>query len=198
MAVCYAMVDLGTKYEDMYDKTIHKVLLTWEIPGERIEVERDGHKVKLPRAISKHYTYSLHEKSTLRQDLQSWRGRDFTEDELLDFDLKAVLGAPCQLNVIHKKDKAGTLKAKLATIVPAPKGTKLSPENPTVYFCLADLDEPVLPDNVPDWVKEEIQKSNEWDMLTKRAQEQEEPPTGNVVQVGEGGPVDDDDDSCPF
>jgi hypothetical protein len=45
--------------------------------------------------ISKEFTLSMHEKSTLRQFLESWRGKAFTEKEALSFDVTALIGKPC-------------------------------------------------------------------------------------------------------
>jgi len=41
--------------------------------------------------ISKRYTMSLGEQSTLRKDLESWRGKKFTPEELQGFDLNACI-----------------------------------------------------------------------------------------------------------
>jgi len=55
LAVCYAVVDLGT-HEDTYkgeDRDRRLCLITFEIPGERIEIEKeDGTKEDKPRAVS--------------------------------------------------------------------------------------------------------------------------------------------------
>ncbi|GEM_PF-4521665 len=37
----------------------------------------------------------------LRRDLENWRGRPFTREELRGFDLFKVLGTACQLMVTH-------------------------------------------------------------------------------------------------
>ena len=82
LAVCYGIWDLGTQFSEKWEKSIHKVVIVWEIPGCRGEFERDGHIKDLPRAISKRFTLSLHKKSDLRKDLESWRGKKFTDEEL--------------------------------------------------------------------------------------------------------------------
>jgi len=89
------------------------VRLVWEID----EIGPDGK----PFTISQKYTASLHEKARLRHDLESWRGRAFTEEELHGFDLEKVLGVNCQINVVHAtKDKK--TYANIASIVPLAKG----------------------------------------------------------------------------
>jgi hypothetical protein len=164
--VCYSIYDLGTHRDDKYQKDVHKVLLIWELPDERIEVERNGEKKDLPRVISKKYTLSLGEKATLRKDLQTWRGRAFTPEELKGFDLKNVLSKNCQLQVIHTTKEKGKTYANVAAIIPMPKNSaKFSPENPVRFFSFADgsLE---IPDGTPDWIKDEIKASEEWQTLS--------------------------------
>src|SRR5215471_5842557 len=58
----------------------NKVRLVWQIA--QID-EATGKRFELARL----YTLSLHERSALRQDLERWRGRKFTDQELdLGFD----------------------------------------------------------------------------------------------------------------
>lgn len=158
LAVCYGIWDIGTQYQEKWDKTSHKVIIVWELPECRGEFERDGKKVDLPRAISKTYTLSLHEKAALRKDLESWRGKKFTEEELKGFDLKKLLGAPCQIQVLHNKigDKIFT---NIATITKAPSGTVLHPENPTTFFSFEDGGD--IPQSTPKWIRERIMASEE-------------------------------------
>ena len=59
----------------------------------------------------------------LRKDLESWRGKAFSETEAEDFDLTKLLGATCMLNVIHNTAKAsGRTYANIASISKMPKG----------------------------------------------------------------------------
>jgi hypothetical protein len=90
IARAYGLFDLGTHYDEKFDKSRREVVIVWEIAAERIEVDRDGKKTNLPRAISKRYTLSLHEKARLRADLESWRGRPFTSEELAGFEMKTI------------------------------------------------------------------------------------------------------------
>jgi hypothetical protein len=118
-AVCISYVDIGT-HESEYNgqkKQQNKVMLTWELPDETIEINGE----RKPYIVSKFYTKSLHEKATLRHDLAAWRTREFTEVELKGFDLDNILGKPCQLNVIHET-KNGTTRAKISAVLPLSKG----------------------------------------------------------------------------
>ncbi len=76
--------------------------------------------------IQKRYTASLHEKSTLAKDLKTWRGRAFTPDELKGFDIEKVLGAPCQLVIVHA-EKEGAIYANVTTVMKADATRRISP-----------------------------------------------------------------------
>lgn len=114
-AVCVDVVDMGLLEVTYAGKTKkqHKVRLVWQID----EAMEDGK----PFIAQKRYTLSLHEKSTLRQDLESWRGRPFTEEESAGFDLEKLINVNCQINVQHVP-KQGAIYANVVSIVPLGKG----------------------------------------------------------------------------
>lgn len=164
MAVCYGVIDLGHQFSPAFNNENRKALIQWELPDCRGDFERDGQKMSLPRAISKRYTVSLSEKSNLRRDLESWRGRRFTPVELTGFDLKNVLGASCQLQVVHDTTKEGRTVARVGAIMALSKGMKpAKAENPLAWFSFEEAGErPELPDGLPDWVCAIIKESREW------------------------------------
>lgn len=183
IGVCYAVWDLGTHRIEEWKKDVHKILLSWEIPEERIELEKDGEIQDLPRVISRKYTLSLHSKADLRKDLESWRGKVFTPEELEGFDIYNVLKAPCQLNIIHnEKDKR--VYANISSIVPAPKGTKIQPENSTMVFSFEDYPEKGIPEGTPDWIQEIIKDSQEWlGIMEKKGTETETDPKAHKEEL---------------
>lgn len=113
-AVCCDVRDLGVLAVEWQGqkKQQHKVLISWQID----EARDDGK----PFLVSRRYTLSLHEKAGLRKDLEAWRGRKFTEDELRRFDVESILGKPCLLNVIHN-DSGGDTYANVAGVMALPK-----------------------------------------------------------------------------
>jgi len=159
LAICYGIWDIGTQFSERWEKSIHKVVVVWEIPSCRGEFEKDGKMENLPRAISKRYRISLHKKADLRKDLESWRGKKFTEEELKGFDLKRLLGVPCQIQVLHNKVDE-KIFANIAAITKAPTGTKLSPENPLKFFSFEDGME--IPTGTPQWITDLIKNSEEY------------------------------------
>jgi len=173
-AITTAIYDLGTQLNEKFGNYAQKVLIQWELPDERIDIEKDGETLNLPRATSKQYTLSLHEKATLRKDLESWRGKSFTEKELDGFDVLVLAGIPCMLQIIHRKVDTKTY-ANIVTITPVPRGMpKREPENPIRTFSLEDNDS--FPEGMPQWIQDIVQKSEEFGMREYYTQGNDEPP----------------------
>lgn len=168
--VCVAVIDLGTQYNETFKKEQSKVMITWEMPDFPI-VDESGEPdpQKGFRVISKEYTSSLSDKANLYSDLISWRGRDFSPEELEGFNIKNVLGANCLVNVI--KNKKGY--SQVAAVAKLPKG--MTPKSPT-YQLIYDMDENIeaIPEGVPDWIKDKIKKSREY-MALVNPQDNDEP-----------------------
>lgn len=114
-AICVDVVDLGFLEVTYANKTKkqHKIRVVWQID----ELDDAGKR----HLLFKRYTLSLNEKSTLRKDLESWRGRTFTRDEEMGFDVEKLIGANCQVNVQHAA-KNGNTYANVVSIVPLGRG----------------------------------------------------------------------------
>ncbi len=156
-AVCSKIYDLGTHHYEWKGKETeaHKILITWEVPGEIIEI--DGEDV--PRIISREYTLSLSNKSNLRPALEAWRGKKFSEKELQGFNVEKLLGANCQLQVVHVKKEDRTY-GNIAAIMSLPKGTKkLDAYNGTHVYKIEDGQN--FPESTPEWIKKKILNSKE-------------------------------------
>jgi len=177
-SVCYGIYDLGTHHNPIFDNRSRKVLVCWELPEERIEIEKDGEKKDLPRAISKQYTLSLHEKANLRKDLESWRGKSFTSAELEGFDITKLLGVNCMLQVIHRTKNEKTY-ANIASIVPLYGKQKVEPENPIRFFSFEDNMD--IPEGTPEWIEKKIKESDEWEARMTSSSDDKDanmPPVG--------------------
>lgn len=153
IAVCNMVVDLGIQPGGRY-KPQHKVYVRWEIPAERVEYEKDGKHVDGAMSIGNFYTASLSEKAKLRHDLENWRGKAFTPEELAGFDLFNVLGVACQVVVTHTKGADGKDYANVTGVMGLPKGIpRPIAENKLVKY---SPDEPVQWDEVPKWLQEKV------------------------------------------
>lgn len=168
VARCIHAIDLGTqKVEFQGDvKLQHKILLSWEVFGEDeygvpLTVDVDGKE--MPLTISSRYTLSLNAKAKLRADLEAWRGKKFTEEELKSFDVSKLLGAFCMLNVVESKSADGTKTyANISSITPMPRGMpKPEGKHPLVVFDLDAPDMKAFDDFYPK-LQDTIKASVEW------------------------------------
>ena len=158
LAICNMMVDEGTQYNENFKNFSHKIRVGWEIPGETIEVDGE----QRPRMIPKEYTASLSTKANLRKDLESWRGRAFTPEELKHFDLKSIVGASCMLSVIHTEYNGSTY-AKVSGVMAVPKGIpKGSLSEPPTVFEIGDSADFTPLKDLPEWLGKIIMNSKEY------------------------------------
>ncbi len=187
IARCYKIIDLGTQTTTgMFGtKEQHKVMVSWELFGmdENIFM-KDGR----PYSVTQWYTVSLHEKSKLRADLEAWRGKKFTKEELDGFDLGNVLNSYCMIQVVH--DESG--KYANVNSIMSYKGKKPDAVNPNVVF---DIDEPDMEvfNAMSDNMKAKITAAPEWKSAGKI--EKEEPQDEVITDVG-NEPINLDD--IPF
>ena len=120
LARCYRIVDMGTQITTWkgVSKEQPKVMLQFEVHSE----DADGNAVVTdkgePMSISKNFTASLEEKAILRQELENWRSRAFTKEELKGFHLKNVLGAWAMLSVVKEQGNDGNEYTNISSINP--------------------------------------------------------------------------------
>jgi hypothetical protein len=126
LARCYRIVDLGTQQSEYLGqvKNLPKVMLQFEVHGEddagKPLVTAKGE----PMTISKNFTLSLAEKATLRKDLQTWRGKEFTAEELRGFSIDNVLGAWAMIAITKSAGNNGQEYTNIANINSVPKAMK--------------------------------------------------------------------------
>lgn len=143
---CFRIVDLGTQETEWQGETRlrDQVSIYWELHGEF----EDGRPLKdekgEPLTIRATYTNSLGKKAKLRADLESWRGRPFTDEELKGFELPKLLGAYCLVNVVEA-DRGGKTYSNVQSLTPIPRGMpKPPPVLPNLVFSLDEFDEDVF------------------------------------------------------
>jgi hypothetical protein len=163
IARCYSMVEVGTEHDETYNVNRKVVRISWELPNERKVFNKD--KGEQPFSVHKEYTLSMGEKANLRKDLESWRGKGFSEKECEAFDITKLIGVPCMLNVIHKTSGRGKEYAFVSSITPVPKGmTVPDAENPAFIFSFNEFDS-VKFDVLPDWLKDRIRLTPEYNFI---------------------------------
>jgi hypothetical protein len=173
LARLYRLIDLGTQKSEYEGKVnfVRKIKFVWEVHGN----DDDGAPLVSdkgdPMIITRDYTMSWGEKATLRKDLESWRGRPFTEEEQRRFDLKNVLDQWCMINVQHKMRQKGGVFANVIGVTPVPKIVRQSGlpkgHNPCALFLASEPDMKLF-ETFSDYLKETIQASPEWRASAKK------------------------------
>lgn len=155
IAVCNLVADVGLQPgSQQFPSPKRKLYLRFEIPGERVEYEKDGKQIEGPLTIGSFYTASMNEKATLRKHLEGWRGKGFSDDEAASFDIAKLLGKACMLTVIET-ESGGKTYSNITGIGKLPKGIpEPQAENALLYF--ADDDDSKF-DQLPKWLQEKIQ-----------------------------------------
>lgn len=186
-AICYRLIDLGTQQSEFQGKVKrqHKIVVSWELPDEMME----GDEPK-PFSIHQRYTFSLHEKAKLRADLESWRGKAFSEEELVGFDLENLLGKPCLVSIVHEPND-GKVYANVKSVSKLPKTMQApsAPANVPTMFSLSSPDWGVF-EKLSDSMKDTIKKSPEYAQATKPANMGDAPD--NAPHNGSKPDLDDD------
>lgn len=190
IAVCYRVIDLGKQRTEYQGKVSHKhkILISWEFPEALME---DGR----PFTIGKSYTYSSDPKANLRKDLESWRGKPFSDDELGVFDIFRLVGVGCMIGVAHRDTDRGTF-ANVTALLRLPKGIQApTPANTPVCFSLADRPfSSVVFGMLSERLRDTIKNSPEYKAAIegRDPNEVEEPPTPNGLSDYGGRDLDDD------
>lgn len=160
-ARCYSMIHIGTIPTQFKgkEKLQNKVRISWELPTElKIFKEENGEQ---PYSVSKEYTLSMYEKSTLRKHLESWRGKAFSDAEAESFDVTKLLGVPCMISIVHK-EVDGKTYADIASVTTVPKGMTVPDQiNPTFEFNFTPLDMDKF-NSLPEWLRKKIENSEEF------------------------------------
>ena len=192
LARCYRIVDLGTQKSEYLGqvKNLQKVMLQFEVHGEDDEGKPLLTAKGEPMSISKNFTLSLAEKATLRKDLQTWRGKEFTADELRGFQIDNVLGAWAMIAITKAMGNNGKEYTNIANINSVPKAMKASlPQghNKCAAFYLDSPDMEMF-ETFSDNLRAKIEQSPEWQSRGKQS----------TKESSKGSGFDDMDDDIPF
>ena len=134
-AVCVNVFDLGYQPGFQNGPPSPKLAILWELTCQ--ERRDDGKRFQL----TKLYTASLGTKANLRKDLETWRGRKFSDKELEGFELNNIKGVGCQLLLVESATE-GRSFTNVAAVMPQLIGDKPQVETSA--------------DFVPEWIKKKI------------------------------------------
>lgn len=161
-ARCVHIIDLGTQRDSFEGKPkiIHKIRIDWELPLEKATfVEERGEE---PFMCGADYTLSLNQRANLRHMLESWRGREFTPEELKGFNLEVLLGKSCLVNIIHKTSAQKRNYAVVATVTPLPKGMQCPKASLSKLNYDIEMGKNHVFDQLPEWIQKKILASEEF------------------------------------
>lgn len=159
-AICYGVILMGTMKTNFGDK--RKIRLIFELHGD--ERMKDGK----PFSVSQDFTFSSNEKSTLRQFIESWRGRKYTTPELRELGglpISKLIGQPALVSISHTPHDEGVW-VNIASIMRLPKGMP-EPEiiNPKMVYSVDHHDEAEF-QKLGKKLQERIQGTSEWKIRT--------------------------------
>ena len=189
VARCVSCVNLGLQKAGNWDPK-QKVFVGFEVPSVRVEWDdKDKKHHEGPAFIGSRYTASLSKKAILRQQLESWRGRAFTEKQLDGFNLFDILDKPCLISVTHTDDGK---YANINAIMGLPKGTEVS-DRETPLMKYDESESTAVEDfaNLHEWMQKAIAAGKDL-----AANEQGIPAAPAAVQPPMSGT--DFDDDIPF
>ena len=157
VARCYRVLDLGTHHDEKWNKDVHKIAISWELPTALMET---GDYAGKPFSIHNRYTLSLSDRAILRKDLEAWRGKSFSEDELAGFDVSNLIGATCLINVVHSPDGK---YANISSLMKLPSGMECpAAVNETLFLDLDNFDQDVF-DKLHEKTQDFIKQSKEFE-----------------------------------
>lgn len=183
LGVCCMIVDLGMIYNETYKKSQRKVMIGWQLPDEQIEVNG---KME-PRVVTNRYTATLGQQGNLYRDLITWRGQEFTPEELDAFNLANIIGKSCLLTITNSKAADGKTYTNVSGVARLMKGMEKGElkGEPLIF----DLDSATLDDvdNLPHWIGDQVKKSQTYQEKLDRADEESiTPPAFTDLDDGDG------------
>jgi hypothetical protein len=116
-------------------------------------------------------TLSLGKKANLTKHLVSWRGKEFTEEELKGFDLELCVGRPALIQVASKPKADGSARSIVGAIMALPKG--------------------MTPPDVPKDFKRDRDRDEQFASKNPR-------PAAKTSTLAEAAKAHDEDDDLPF
>lgn len=118
-ARCVDVIDLGMRVRDFNGKksAAHTIAIVFSTG----KVSKEGFTLDL----SQEFSFTLGDRGNLKKMLETWRGREYTEEEKgASFDIaKEVGGKPALLSVVHRKSADGKKTyANIGAVMAMPEG----------------------------------------------------------------------------
>lgn len=202
VAICYAVVDLGTQQHTFQNETWSQrdVRLSFELPQELMTGKYKPEVKGRPFAVHiNSVKQSLHPKAKLCKLLEGWRGKKFDKESVAAFDPRKLVGLPCRLTLVQN-DKGYIDITSISPLgkgdkVPVGKDKKVKMHNEPIYVSLNEdqfKQETYL--KLSDRLREKIEKSPEFAALMNGGAE----PQADAPEGDKEGATAEEDDNAPF
>lgn len=184
MAVCVTVADLGDQYSEKFKNTQRKVVFSFDIPSETVEMDGETRM----RQLSKRCTFSVSKRGTLNKMLNAWLNANMSEQDLAELDLFDFAGKACQIRVTVSEDGAHN---NVEDVMALPKGTPAPmTDTPIITY---DIDEDGFSgekwEALPGWMRDTIEKSEQY---------QQNPPDKPLDMPAEQSQPETGKDDCPI
>lgn len=184
MAVCVTVADLGDQYSEKFKNTQRKVVFSFDIPSETVEVDGETRT----RQLSKRCTFSVSKRGTLNKMLNAWLNANMSEQDLAELDLFDFAGKACQIRVTVSEDGAHN---NAEDVMALPKGMPAPmTDTPIITY---DIDEDGFSgekwEALPGWMRDTIEKSEQY---------QQNPPDKPLDMPAEQTQPETGKDDCPI
>lgn len=184
MAVCVTVADLGDQYSEKFKNTQRKVVFSFDIPSETVEVDGETRT----RQLSKRCTFSVSKRGTLNKMLNAWLNANMSEQDLAELDLFDFAGKACQIRVTVSEDGAHN---NVEDVMALPKGMPAPmTDTPIITY---DIDEDGFSgekwEALPGWMRDTIEKSEQY---------QQNPPDKPLDMPAEQSQAETGKDDCPI
>tara|TARA_R100000234_G_scaffold119397_1_gene102208 strand:- start:1160 stop:1888 length:729 start_codon:yes stop_codon:yes gene_type:complete len=217
---CFRIVDLGTREKEFKGEKFKKKELRLEFEITKAVDPADNEitmEDERPFGVSKTYTASLFEAANLRKDLENWRDKTFTQEELDGFDVSKLIGMTARIEIGHTaSDPARGFAGGNAKILKLsrPDGgvQKVATVNPQVIFDLDDYCDEFngnmgekskamvdVFDQLPVFIQNEIVKSFEYQAAVEEGEKTEtSTPEPGLADLAKPDEDKDIEDQIPF
>ena len=175
---------LGDQYSEKFKNTQRKVVFSFDIPSETVEMDGETR----PRQLSKRCTFSVSKRGTLNKMLNAWLNANMSEQDLAELDLFDFAGKACQIRVTVSEDGAHN---NVEDVMALSKGMPVpTTDTPIITY---DLDKDGFSgekwDALPQWLQDAIKKSEQY---------QKNPPDKPLDMPAEQTQPETGKDDCPI
>lgn len=156
-AVCIGVVDLGEQENNYNGKTRYsdQVRFIFELPDVLCEIDGE----KKPRQLSRDFTQTHAQTGNLRQFLGAWYGKNFSDDDMAEWDSDEVLGKPAMLAVVLS---ANGKYANISSASALPKGVPVPvAQSEYLTFDFAHWDDEKFA-KLPEYLQKKIMNSTQY------------------------------------